>query len=206
MARAARLTPARTVRMARARAAATLALVWAMTGLTVVAAPLAAQSALHVDAGNGATRTFSRAQLEALARDTLRTEGGHAPPATFQVVSVGRLLSEVGITLDSLRSGDLRRVVLAEARDGYTVVFSLGELSKPLGAQSLWIAVRREGLEIPESEGPFRLLVPGDTRGARAVRQLERLRVVTVDTTRRSTQPSQRSSRSATKRSSRSQG
>ena len=68
--------------------------------------------------------------------------------------------------------------LLVKARDGYTVLFSLGELDAKLGAAPAIVATTCDGKTIDASDGPFRLIVPQDQRPARSVRQVERLAVV----------------------------
>ena len=68
------------------------------------------------------------------------------------------------------------------------------------------MAFKRDAKAIPATDGPFRLLVPGETRGARAIRQLTRLHVMRVDPSAGAGQRSQRPKPSATKPSSRKPG
>jgi DMSO/TMAO reductase YedYZ molybdopterin-dependent catalytic subunit len=53
-------------------------------------------------------------------------------------------------------------VIVLRARDGYTVAFSLAELSPDLGNRPVWIALDTDGKPLPENEAPVRLLVPGE--------------------------------------------
>jgi hypothetical protein len=125
---------------------------------------------------------YSVEQLQALGADTLRIELHHQTPSTYSVVPLRRLLAAGGIVVDSLKGGQLATVVVAEARDGYRVAFTLGELAPGLGAREVFVAFRRDGAALADAEGPFRLIVRGDERSARAARQLVHLRVVDVGT------------------------
>ncbi|MBK6486873.1 MAG: hypothetical protein IPF98_08395 [Gemmatimonadetes bacterium] len=199
------MRPVGDVRLTALRLAAALALGGAAT--MTAPARLPGQEAISVERPDGSVRTYTTGQLAALSSDTLRVSTGHgAPPATFQVIPLGRLLSHAGVALDSLGGRDLLQLVVAEARDGYAVAFSLGELSPTLGNREVAVAFTRDARAIPPTDGPFRLLVPGEARAARAVRQLVRLRVLRVDPAARAGQRSQRPSPSATKSSSRSHG
>jgi len=53
-------------------------------------------------------------------------------------------------------------VVLATARDGYTVVFSVGELLMHRRDPRVFLVVETAGGPLPENEGPVRLIVYGD--------------------------------------------
>lgn len=101
---------------------------------------------------------------------------------------------------------DLDQVVVADARDNDRAVFSLGEPGAPLGARPVLVAFRRNGAPIGDEDAPFRLLVADDMRAQRSMRQLQSLRVVTLEAKAPARQRSQRSSPSATKESSRNRG
>lgn len=72
----------------------------------------------------------------------------------------------------------LARYVVADARDGLRVVFSLAELDPETGGREVFVVDRCDGKPLSDEDGPLRLLVPGDARPARALRQLEALTVV----------------------------
>jgi len=101
-------------------------------------------------------------------------------------VCTGPLLADVAARMGAPSRGDLRgaglsTVVIAEARDGYRVAFSLGELDPLLGKAQAIVATACNGAALSEDDGPYRLAVAGDQRGARSVRQLVSLRLVTVE-------------------------
>lgn len=67
--------------------------------------------------------------------------------------------------------------VVAQARDGYRVAFTLGELDPLPGKAQVVLADRCNGAMLNDEDGPFRLVVAGDTRGGRSVRQVVSLRL-----------------------------
>ena len=69
---------------------------------------------------------------------------------------------------------------MIEARDGYSVAFTLGELDPLLGKAQVVLADRCNGALLGEADGPFREAVGGDTRGARSVRQVVSVRLTAV--------------------------
>ncbi|PZN97119.1 MAG: molybdopterin-dependent oxidoreductase [Alphaproteobacteria bacterium] len=114
------------------------------------------------------------------------------PPATATLVAhgtsqvctgvwLGDLIARAGLPGgEALRGTALHTVVLAEAADGYRVVFSLGEIDAALGKTPVLVADRCAGQALGAADGPVRLVVPGDRRGARSVRRLVRLRAIEV--------------------------
>ncbi len=68
----------------------------------------------------------------------------------------------------------LRHTISIEADDGYGVVLSLGEVHPDYGNDGALIALARDGQ--PLTDG-FRLIVPDDKHGGRAVRHITRIDV-----------------------------
>ena len=68
--------------------------------------------------------------------------------------------------------------MLAEAQDGYQVVFSLGELDPAFIDNEILLADTANGKPLFGPQGRFRLVVPKDKPGARSVRMLTKLEVV----------------------------
>lgn len=101
-------------------------------------------------------------------------------------VCTGPLLADVLARLGApakgeVKGGALVTAVVVEARDGYRVAFSLGELDPLLGRAPVVLTDRCNGAALGDADGPFRLAVEGDQRGARSVRQVESLRLVAVE-------------------------
>jgi hypothetical protein len=100
-------------------------------------------------------------------------------------VCTGPLLADVLERLGAPSKADVRgaalmMAVVIEARDGYRVAFTLGELDPLLGKAPVVLADRCNGAMLGEGDGPLRLAVEGDQRGARSVRQVASLRLVAV--------------------------
>lgn len=93
-------------------------------------------------------------------------------------VSLVDLLHKAGaMPATPLRGPQLARVVDVQATDGYRVVFSLGELEAGLGKTQVILADQCQGKPLDAHDGPLRLIVPGDGRPARSVRQVDRITV-----------------------------
>jgi hypothetical protein len=66
------------------------------------------------------------------------------------------------------------QVVLASARDGYTVVFSVGELRANQSNPKVFLVAESSVGPLPENEGPVRLIVYGDrVRSAYGLAKIE---------------------------------
>jgi hypothetical protein len=77
-----------------------------------------------------------------------------------------------------LRGDALAGYILAKARDGYQVVFSVGELDPALRDNQILLADRSDGRPLVDDQAPVRLAAPHEQRRARSVRMLAELQVV----------------------------
>jgi DMSO/TMAO reductase YedYZ molybdopterin-dependent catalytic subunit len=77
-----------------------------------------------------------------------------------------------------LRGKAMASYVVAEAKDGYQVVFSLAEIDPMFTNNEILLADRADGKPLIGRQGPFRLVAPKEKRGARSIRMLTKLDVV----------------------------
>jgi molybdopterin-dependent oxidoreductase-like protein protein len=76
------------------------------------------------------------------------------------------------------RGSSMATYVIAEAEDGYRVVFSLAELDSGILESDVIVADTMDGAPLAAKEGPFRLVAPHEKRPARWVRMLQSMAVV----------------------------
>jgi DMSO/TMAO reductase YedYZ molybdopterin-dependent catalytic subunit len=125
-------------------------------------------------------KTFSAIELSALPQDTIRARIHESPEQVFVGPLLSALLRDAGVRLDSLRGRALSQYVVIEARDNYHVVFSIAELSSAFTPRRIILAVSVDGHPLSAEEGPVRLVVEGELRPARWVRQVSAIRVRSV--------------------------
>ncbi len=143
------------------------------------AAAVSAQS-LTVQHADGREVTLTAAQLDGLPGVAGETTF-HDDRVRYEGVDLRDVLGLAGVSpVDSLRGPLLRRVVLVEAADGYAAVIALADLDRSIGARSVVLVRREDGAALPPERGPFRIIVVGDRRPSRAVRQVVRVRVLDV--------------------------
>jgi len=139
-------------------------------------APATAQIEVRRDSAAG--QPLSAAALAKLPHVEVRaTEHGRA--GVFRGVPLAAALRLAGVPVDSVRGARAAIYVLVSAADGYRALFSLAELAPGLGGREVLLADERDGRPLAADEGPFRLVVPGDGRPTRWVRQVTTLSVRT---------------------------
>lgn len=160
----------------------------AFVGAASVSAPVAAaqqaqnaaEPTVRVGGAVAQPLTLTAADLATMPRASVRTES-NGIVTTYEGVWVAEVLKRAGAPLgDALRGAALSTYVVAMASDGYQVVFSLGELDPGVSGGQFLLADHADGQAMFGEAGAFRLVVPTDKRGARSVRMLSSLQVVTA--------------------------
>jgi hypothetical protein len=115
-------------------------------------------------------RSMPRTRVEHKEKDGTRV---------YEGVLVSAVLELAGVALgERLRGKGLASYVLASARDGYQVVFSLAELDPSFMTNEVIVADTVDGAPVGSEVGPLRIVAPKESRGSRSIRMLERLEIV----------------------------
>jgi len=120
------------------------------------------------------------ADLKKMPRKTLTVMNPHDKKTeTYEGVPLEELLQKSGVPHgEQLRGHSMATYVIAEADDGYRVIFSLAELDSGILDSEVIVADTLDGAPLAEKIGPFRLVAPHEKRPARWVRMLKSITVV----------------------------
>ena len=122
--------------------------------------------------------TLTADDLAKMPRAMVRTTS-NGMETVYEGVWLHEVLKKAGVPQGGeLRGKALASYVLAEAQDGYQVVFSLGELDPAFIDNEILLADTANGKPLFGAQGRFRLVAPKDKPGARSVRMLTKLEVV----------------------------
>ena len=125
----------------------------------------------------GTSVTLSVSDLSKLPQQTVKVMD-HETPVTFEGVLLTDVLAKVSLPLgEKFHSTGASYFLMVEARDGYRAVFAWAELDPTFMDKAVYVVTKRNGKPLTDKDGPFQLVVPGEKRGARWVRQLKLLRV-----------------------------
>lgn len=87
---------------------------------------------------------------------------------TYEDVAVQELLHRARVPQnEQLRGSAMATYVLAEAADGYRVLYSLAELDFDFHDSEVIVADTMNGSPLGEKQGPFKMVAPHDKRPAR---------------------------------------
>jgi len=111
-----------------------------------------------------ADRPIAPASLLGRGQSDVRTEDAEGNVIVYHGLPLLDALEKAGLETRTM-AGERKvapAVVLATARDGYTVVFSVGELLMHRRDPRVYLVAETAGGPLPENEGPVRLVVYGD--------------------------------------------
>jgi DMSO/TMAO reductase YedYZ molybdopterin-dependent catalytic subunit len=146
---------------------------------TTTAQTAAETAELRVGGAVSTPLTLTVSDLKAMPRTTLHVENPHDKKSeVYEGVLLEELLRRAGAPHgEQLRGQLMTTYVVAEASDGYRVLFSLAELNADFMASEVLVADTVDGGRIDEKRGPFRLIAPHDKRPARWVKMLKSVTV-----------------------------
>jgi DMSO/TMAO reductase YedYZ molybdopterin-dependent catalytic subunit len=122
--------------------------------------------------------TLTAQELSRLPRQTIHAKDRDGKEVEFEGVPVVAVLKAAGVKFGSdLRGPALANYLVVEAADGYRAVFSLPEIDPDFTDHIILLADRRDGKPLGGNEGPLRVVVLGEKRQTRWVRQVVALKV-----------------------------
>jgi DMSO/TMAO reductase YedYZ molybdopterin-dependent catalytic subunit len=95
--------------------------------------------------------------------------------STYTGVRLWTLLGEVGGIDDAAKGAELHHTISITGRDGYLVVISTGEIAPDFGGKPAMVAYEQDGEELRDKG--LRVVMPGDKRGGRYVRDVVEIEV-----------------------------
>jgi hypothetical protein len=139
-------------------------------------AAVAQSTGLRIIGPDNAVQTLAPADLAALPAVEVQAtiKGAHGEDhGTFKGPLLWSVLDHAGLLGGDMRAR-LRHAILATGSDGYMVLVSIGELDPEFEGKPVILALSKDGN--PIAGGRPRLIVPGDQRGGRAVRDVVEIR------------------------------
>ena len=140
---------------------------------------LAGQSAT-VQINGPRSLTVSAADLAGMPRTTVKTTAADQE-ATYEGVSMRELLTRVGVpTGEALRGKELAAVVIVTGADGYRVAFNVAEFDPGFTDRIAILADRKDGAPLSGNAAPYQLILTGEKRPSRWVRQVTTIELQSV--------------------------
>lgn len=145
---------------------------------TAALSPTAAELTLRVGGQVPAPVEWTASDWARLPRTEVHVSDRQGREVTYSGVSLCDVLRAAGMKLGEATMPSREVVasyILVEAADGYRAVFALAELDPAQTDRVILLADRKDGQPLSAAEGPLRVVVPGEKRPARWVRQVRAL-------------------------------
>jgi DMSO/TMAO reductase YedYZ molybdopterin-dependent catalytic subunit len=121
---------------------------------------------------------LSALEIAKLPRQSVEAKSHDGAVSKYDGVALIELLAKAGVPVGKdLRGKATALYLVVEAADEYRAVFALAELDPAFTDRVILLADRRDGKPLSAREGPFQIIVPGEKKHARWVRQVMKLRV-----------------------------
>ena len=145
--------------------------------LLIVSGALLAEPPPTLRMPGQADRAIVPASLLGADRNDVKAEDGKGGAIVFGGAPLLAVLEKNGLDTKDMNAErkTASAIVIATARDGYTVVFSVGELLLHRGDPRVYLVAEKAGSALPEKEGPVRLIAAGQR--ARSAYGLARIEV-----------------------------
>lgn len=141
----------------------------------IVSAPRAEQGVVTIS-GVPHPLTLTHDDLAKMPRKTYR-----ASSATYEGVPIHEILTRAGVPEgEALRGAELAKAVLITGADGYRVVFSPAEFDSAFTDRVSLLADTKDGQPLSGNAAPYQVVIEGEKRPARWVRQVVSIELVPV--------------------------
>ena len=127
-------------------------------------------------AANGRTQTLDPAALAHMPSVTTHVSflTGHGTEAAdYTGATLWSVLQQLGLTAGANPRDREKQAIVVAGHDGYAVVLAMAEIDPAFEGKQILLADQVNGQPMPAGE--IRLVVPGDRRGGRSVRDVVRI-------------------------------
>jgi DMSO/TMAO reductase YedYZ molybdopterin-dependent catalytic subunit len=122
---------------------------------------------------------LTAADLQAMPRAKIQARDHDGQMKTFEGVSLWELVTRAKPRLgDKPKGATAHGSLVVKASDQYQAVFALAEIDPAFTDNQIILADHCDGKPLPDSQGPFQVIVPADKIRARWVRQVISLEVI----------------------------
>ena len=150
--------------------------------LLLMTRPLLAdgEASVHISGDVAQTSDWTLAQMKEKFASEIKLiqYSSHGQKHVSNCIPLLSVLKAAGVSTEAkmdpaakptAKNRPLHIAVWIQGRDGYSVVFGLGELIPEFGNRAGWLALDADGKPLPDAEGPVKLVLPEDVKPGRWV-------------------------------------
>lgn len=122
---------------------------------------------------------WSAAEVAGQPHITVKARDKAGKTHRYSGVPLSAILAAAGaVAGGKLHGPALRKTLRVTGHDGYEVAFALAELDPAFAPRPIILADSRDGKPLPDGDGPWQIIVPGERKPGRWVRRVATLRVL----------------------------
>lgn len=137
------------------------------------------ESVLHIEVENGNTLDLKAADLAKFTRREVEAKGHDEKDSVYNGYNLSDILlsAKAKIAPNEMRGKELASYLLVEAADGYKAVFAAAEIAPEFTDRIILLADTRDGKPLDAKNGTWQIIVPGEKKHGRWVRQVTALKI-----------------------------
>ncbi|QHV96781.1 molybdopterin-dependent oxidoreductase [Spirosoma endbachense] len=137
-----------------------------------------AQTVLTISGEVTKPLTLQVADLKAMPHTSVTGKDRDGKEHQYSGIPLVDLLKLAGATLGGeLRGENLVKYAVVKAIDGYEVLFALPEIDPEYATRTILLADSVDGSPLPQGVGPYRVVVPGEKKPARWIREVKSIEI-----------------------------
>jgi hypothetical protein len=132
--------------------------------------------------GDGITSiTITKAMFADMKQVVVMAKAHDEKVHRYSGVTIANLLTKAGVILgDSAKHKTVNSYIIVTAADNYKAIYALPEIDPLFANRAIILADRADKKPLPSEDGPFQIIVPGEKKHARWVRQVTGIQVLIV--------------------------
>ena len=156
------------------------ALVFTCLSISLNAFAQSAEVAVGGDVGN--PFKITKANFASLKHISIKAKSKDGKEHEYSGVNLYDIITKAeSIPGNILRGKYLTKYILVSAADGYQIVIAIPEIYPDFTNNTIILANKMDGKDLPDNAGPFRLIVPLDKKQARSATQVISIDVLTAE-------------------------
>lgn len=158
-------------------------IIWGLMVLIISLASLLKTQAQNITIkGEGITPlTISKGMFADMKQAVVMAKAHDEKVHRYSGVTIASLLTKAGVMLgDSAKKHTVTSYIIVTAADNYKAIYTLAEIDPLFANRIIILADREDKKALPLQDGPFQIIVPGEKKHGRWIRQVTGIEVVQV--------------------------
>jgi len=125
--------------------------------------------------------TLTKGNFADMKQVVIMAKGHDEKVHRYSGVTMADILTKAGVTLgDEAKRKTVSSYIVVTAADNYKAIYTLAEIDPLFANRSIILADREDKKILPVANGPFQIIVPGEKKHGRWIRQVTAIQVVQV--------------------------